>query len=188
MSHLSLKKNTKRSVGHLLYQRATESQVNTFPWQSCDTDDQNFLWKAALDGKPPKLTWFVSLILRKCPSNQWAHKRHLCGNRQKAILKVKSILYRLPSTKEASVSIFHDLNASGHSNIYLIYLLLISKKLGRKDKVDFFTIWNLPFPNKWKWMLSTYIVLLVKWHSFGHGHLCSPSQTLRLNLHDNIRK
>lgn len=127
-------------MGHLLYQIATEGQVNTFPWQSCDTDHQNFLWKAALGGKPPKLTWFVSLILRKCHSNQWAHKRHLRGNRQKAILKVKSILYRLPSTKEASVFIFHDLNASVCSNIYLIYLLLISKKL---EKVRL--LYNLKF-------------------------------------------
>lgn len=40
--------------------------------------------------------------------------------------------------------------------------LLLSEKLGWKDKVDFFAIWNLPFPNKWKWTLSTRIVILVK--------------------------
>lgn len=80
--------------------------------------------------EPPKLIWSVSLILRKCPSNQWTHERHLGGSRQKAILKVKSILYRLPSTKEVSAFIFHNLNASVYSNIYLTYLLLVFKEAG----------------------------------------------------------
>lgn len=59
------------------------------------------------------------LLCELPPSNQGAQERRLGGSRQKAIIKVKSILYTLPSTKGASVFICCNPNASVYLNIYL---------------------------------------------------------------------
>lgn len=99
---------------------------------------------------------------RRWSSNQWAHERHLGNSRQKAFIKVKGILYRLPLTKEASVFIYHNLNALVYLNIYVNQPIAPLNEARMKRQCWLF--YNLQFPNEWKWILSTHIVTEVKWH------------------------
>lgn len=90
---------------------STDSQVNTFPWQSCNTDHQNFLWEAASSRNLQNLTWFASLTLGNAPQNN-KHTEDTGWQQVESYFQSQSILYRLPSTGEASVFIFHNVHAS----------------------------------------------------------------------------